>query len=208
MLSVGATELADGTTGSNSAPICASTLKCATGGTEVVASRKTRSMFSSGGGFSNVAGTPPWQRAVVSAYIANSSAVPPAGDFNATGRGSPDIAALGHNYYIRLGGQVVSVDGTSAATPAIAGMLANLNAWRLASGKPVLGFVNPLLYAIYASTPAAFNDVVSGDNQCTESACPCPAKTGFNAAPGWDATTGLGTPNYGMLKAAITAMGI
>ena len=101
-----------------------------------------------------------------------------------------------------------AVDHIAFLADDLAGMLANLNAWRLASGKPVLGFVNPLLYAIYASTPAAFNDVVSGDNQCTESACPCPAKTGFNAAPGWDATTGLGTPNYGMLKAAITAMGI
>ena len=143
MLSVGATELDNGSTGSNSAPICSATLKCATGGTEVVASRKTLSFFASGGGFSNVAPTPAWQAAVVAKYIANASAVPPAGDFNATGRGSPDVAALGHNYYIRLGGQVESVDGTSAATPAVAGMLANLNAWRLANGKPVLGFVNP-----------------------------------------------------------------
>jgi tripeptidyl-peptidase-1 len=208
MLSVGATELDNGSTGSNSAPICSATLKCATGGTEVVASRKTLSFFASGGGFSNVAPTPAWQAAVVAKYIANASAVPPAGDFNATGRGSPDVAALGHNYYIRLGGQVTSVDGTSAATPAVAGMLANLNAWRLANGKPVLGFVNPLLYAISAADPLAFNDITSGDNSCTESACPCPAGTGFFAAPGWDATTGLGTPNYGRIKSAILAMGI
>lgn len=72
--------------------------------------------------------------------------------------------------YIQLGGQVTSVDGTSAATPVVAGMLANLNAWRLSQGKPVLGFVNPLLYAISAADPLAFNDVVQGDNQCTEDA--------------------------------------
>ena len=38
--------------------------------------------------------------------------------------------------------------------------------------------------------------------------CPCPAGTGFNAAPGWDAATGLGTFNYGRIKAQIVAMGI
>jgi tripeptidyl-peptidase I len=171
MLSVGATELSNGQTGAfGKAPICSSTLQCATAGYEVVASHKTMSFFSSGGGFSNVAPTPAWQAAVVANYLKNTSALPPTGDFNATGRGSPDVAALGHNYYIELGGAVSSVDGTSAATPVIAGLLANLNAWRLANGKPVLGFVNPLLYSIAAADPLAFNDVVQGDNQCTEDA--------------------------------------
>jgi tripeptidyl-peptidase I len=189
-------------------PICQATLKCATGGVEVVASRKTLSFFSSGGGFSNVAPTPTWQADVVAAYVANTTAVPPAGDFNATGRGSPDVSALGHGYYIRLGGQVQSVDGTSAATPVWAGIVANLNAWRLQNGKPVMGFINPVLYAVAKANPLAFFDVVSGDNQCTESACPCPAGTGFFAAPGWDAATGLGTPNVAQIKASIEAMGI
>jgi hypothetical protein len=103
---------------------------------------------------------------------------------------------------------VSSVDGTSAATPTVAGLMGSLNAWRIANGKPVVGFVNPLLYTIYAKNPAAFNDVISGDNSCTESACPCPAKTGFGATKGWDATTGVGTPNYGVMKDTITAMGI
>jgi len=71
-----------------------------------------------------------------------------------------------------------------------------------------LGYLNPLLYSIYAKDPTAFNDVLTGDNSCTESACPCPANTGFGAVAGWDAATGLGTPNYEKIKAAITAMGI
>lgn len=208
MLSVGATELSNGITGKTTSPICQGTLQCATGGVEVVASRKTISFFSSGGGFSNVAPTPVWQADVVAAYIANTSAVPPAGDFNATGRGSPDVAALGHHIYIRLGGQVQAVDGTSAATPIWGGIIANLNAWRIANGKPVLGFINPLLYAVSKANPLAFNDITNGDNQCTESACPCPANTGFAAAPGWNAATGLGTPNVGEIKATIAAMGI
>jgi len=108
----------------------------------------------------------------------------------------------------QLGGSISSVDGTSAATPVVAGLIANLNAARLKAGKPVLGFVNPLLYALAAADPKAFNDVMQGDNTCTEDACPCPANTGYYAAPGWDATTGLGTPNYGRWKAGIAAMGI
>lgn len=87
----------------------------------------------------------PLQDAVVAKYLKNTSALPPAGDFNTTGRAAPDVAALGHNYYIELGGSVSAVDGTSAATPVMAGMIANLNAWRLSNGKPVLGFVNPLM---------------------------------------------------------------
>lgn len=37
-------------------------------------------------------------------YLKNASALPPAGDYNATGCAAPDVAALGHNYYIELGG--------------------------------------------------------------------------------------------------------
>ena len=34
----------------------------------------------------------------------------------------------------------------------------------------------------------------------------CLCQTGFDATPGWDASTGLGTPNLGNLIAAIDAM--
>jgi tripeptidyl-peptidase-1 len=204
---VGGTELANGVTGGNSEPICKNgTIQCASGGYEIVASNKVLAFYSSGGGFSNVAPQPSWQATVVNKYLTNSSAVPPPADFNATGRGYPDVAALGHNFFVVLSGSVSSVDGTSAATPSFAGVVALINAQRLAAGKPVLGFANPTLYAAYAEDPLAFNDVVQGDNTCTEDACPCPAGTGYYAAPGWDATTGLGTPNYGRLLAAINSL--
>jgi tripeptidyl-peptidase-1 len=205
---VGATELENGVTGSVPEPICQSQLQCATGGYEIVASNEVLAFFSSGGGFSNVAPQPSWQSTVVNKYLQNTTAQPPAGDFNATGRGYPDIAALGHNYYIELGGEVTSVDGTSCATPVVAGLVADLNAWRLSQGKPLLGFFNPLLYQIYATNPKSFTDVVQGDNTCTEDACPCPAGDGYYAAPGWDACTGLGTPVYSVMKATIASMGI
>ncbi len=173
---VGATELSGGTTGPTKTPICQSTLTCATGGTEVVASNKLLAFFSSGGGFSTLTPRPAWQDTVVSAYLKSKAMLPPAGDFNTSNRAFPDIAALGHNYYVELGGQVNAVDGTSAATPVISGLVADLNAWRISNGKPVIGFFNPLLYAIYGQNPKAFNDVISGDNSCTEGACPCPGK--------------------------------
>ena len=37
------------------------------------------------------------------------------------GRAYPDIAALGHNYYVELGGSPNAVDGTSCSTPVIGG---------------------------------------------------------------------------------------
>ena len=33
------------------------------------------------------------------------------------------------------------------------------------------GFLNPFLYKMYEEHPAAFNDVVKGDNICTEDGC-------------------------------------
>jgi len=206
--SVGATELANGKTGTTKTPICQSQLQCAIGGTEVVASNKLLALFSSGGGFSTVAPRPTWQDAAVKAYLAQKGVTPPAADFNASNRAFPDVAALGHNYAVVIGGSINMVDGTSAATPVFAGLMADINAWRLANNKPVLGFVSPLLYQIYAANPKSYNDITSGDNSCTESACPCPANTGYYAAPGFDATTGLGTLNYGIFKETMAAMGI
>ena len=39
-----------------------------------------------------------------------------------------------------------SVDGTSAAAPTVAGLVALINAHRAKRGRPALGFANPLLY--------------------------------------------------------------
>ena len=53
--------------------------------------------------------------------------------------------------------------------PIFAAVIALANAARLAAGLPVLGFVNPALYAIAVSTPGAFHDITAGNNSCTES---------------------------------------
>jgi len=68
----------------------------------------------------------------------------------------------------------------------------------VAAGKSPLGFLNPFLYA----NPDAFNDITTGSN-------PGCGTNGFEAAPGWDPVTGLGTPNFPkLLAAALEAAGV
>ena len=115
------------------------------------------------------------------------------------------LSALAHAYYIEANGQLSAVDGTSCAAPVWAGIIGLINAHRLRLGRPVVGFANPLMYQIYNITNgAAFHDITEGNNRCTESGCKC--KYGFPAEQGWDATTGLGTPNVGRMIEAIDAL--
>ena len=74
-----------------------------------------------------------------------------------------------------------------------AGVVAQLNYFRLKAGKAVLGYANPLWYQAPASV---FNDITQGNNNATET---CTTGPGFAAAVGWDACTGRGTPNTGRL---------
>ena len=107
-------------------------------------------------------------------------------------------------------GQPFSADGTSAASPAFAGLVALINDARMQQKKSPLGFLNPLIYTLDLLDKSAFNDITSGNNP----GCGTP---GFNvsdlvsfrydysdrcgqATAGWDPVTGLGTPNFGILK--------
>ncbi len=148
----------------------------------------------SGGGFSNTFGIPDYQRDAVAAYQQKCPTIdcPPFKAWNATGRGFPDIAALGGKvnlYCVVEEGSFGGADGTSAATPVNAAVFAKLNDIRLRAGKPPLGFLNPWLYA----NAAAFNDVTTGCNNGG-------SKHGFTATDGWDPATGLGTPNFEALS--------
>lgn len=121
--------------------------------------------------------------------------------YNASGRGVPDIAAQGSQYAVRVSGQWGRVGGTSAATPTVASILALLNDARAAKGIPSLGFVNPLLYK-----RGGLNDITKGASKgCAE--LPSPANGGFPAKNGWDAVTGLGTPDYNQLEKIVTEVG-
>jgi tripeptidyl-peptidase-1 len=210
ILSVGASQLVNGgPLAAPKSPLCAQNPAgvhpCAGSGTEVVCSPATGALIASGGGFSTVAPTPAWQAAAVKAYTAIPGAVPAAGEYNATGRAYPDVAALGHQFPIYAGGQWVNVDGTSCSTPVFAGIIGLANAARLEAGKKVLGFLPPAIYAIAAKKGGAFTDVTKGDNKCTEQGCKAGC-SGFEATVGWDATTGWGTPKVVQLVKELLAL--
>jgi subtilase family serine protease len=79
------------------------------------------------------------------------------------------------------------VGGTSSSSPQWAGLIAIAD--QMAGHD--LGYINPALYTIAnhaAQYAADFHDVTVGNNQTT-------SIPGYSASLGWDAVTGLGTPN-------------
>lgn len=81
------------------------------------------------------------------------------------------------------------VGGTSATAPLWAGLIARINQ---ALGRPV-GFINTILYKFMAS--GVLRDVTTGNNGP------------YGASPGFDACTGLGSPDGVKLLRAFQALG-
>ncbi|KAI0258483.1 tripeptidyl peptidase A [Gloeopeniophorella convolvens] len=139
----------------------------------------------SGGGFSNYFARPSWQDEAVGTFL----------EAPACRKAYPDVSAQSVNFLVVIGGNPELVAGTSVAAPTFAGVVGLLNDARLAAGQPTLGFLNPLLYALKGK---GLNDITKGN-------APGCGTPGFNATTGWDPVTGLGTPNFGELKAIVTA---
>ncbi|TCD70002.1 hypothetical protein EIP91_005252 [Steccherinum ochraceum] len=152
----------------------------------------------SGGGFSNVFPRPSYQDVAVKGFLNKLPKGTYAGLFNPDGRAIPDVAAQADLFRIFLSGRAVSIGGTSAAAPTFAAIISLLNDARLSKKQKPLGFLNPLIYALAREHPKAFNDITVGNNP----GCGTP---GFNATKGWDAITGVGTPNFGVLKELVTS---
>ncbi len=132
-----------------------------------------------GGGVSQMFALPAWQ--------ANAKVPPPPGG-GSGGRGVPDVAgdaAPNSGYNILVDGQSEVVGGTSAVAPLWAGLIALINQKR---GTPV-GFLNPTLYP----AKTGLRDIVSGSNGT------------YSAGPGWDACTGLGSPDGSQLATLLVA---
>jgi len=169
---------------------------------EIGCSSATGGGITSGGGFSTVYDQPSYQSDAVKHYMSVAKNLPPAAQYNGKGRGYPDVSAMGHNFAICVGGQFYTGSGTSASTPLFAGVITLINAARLNAGKAPLGFLNPALYSLPAT---AFHDITSGENNCcagsagSQTCC----TYGFTASEGWDPMTGLGSPNYPNLVAAL-----
>jgi tripeptidyl-peptidase I len=154
--------------------------------------------WTTGGGFNHWNGRPAWQNQQVSGYLNSGITLPNSIYFNASNRAFPDVSAVGHNCAIYQFGWEF-VDGTSCSTPVFAGIITHLNSFQKQKSKPILGFVNPLLYQMYEDDPATFNDITVGTTACTEYEC-CGQDFGFLATQGWDPVGGLGTPNIGRIK--------
>ncbi|KAL4960783.1 peptidase S8/S53 domain-containing protein [Aspergillus stella-maris] len=152
-----------------------------------------RAVDFSGGGFSDRFPRPSYQDASVSEYLDN------LGDkweglYNPSGRAIPDVAAQANNYLIVDQGLIFNTGGTSASAPVFAAIVSRLNAARLKDGKPRLGFLNPWLYSL---NQTGFTDIMDGRSVgCLGGVGVDEPSAGWDATPGWDAVTGLGTPFY------------
>ncbi len=132
-------------------------------------------LWASGGGASNVYAKPGWQSA---------PGVPADGR-----RDVPDVSlsASAHDgYLVPMSGANWCVSGTSLSTPSLAGLMA----LSVQKQNARLGNANPVLYALASNQAkggaAVFHDVAGGNNGV-------PGQSGFDAAPGYDLATGLGS---------------
>ena len=125
-----------------------------------------------GGGISDVFALPDYQK---------NAGIPPSSNDKQIRRGVPDVAGDADpetGYQIFVDGQPSVIGGTSAVAPLMAGLVARLNQ---KAGQPI-GFLNPVLYQ-QADGAGVFHDVTQGNNGA------------YTAGPGWDACTGLGSPD-------------
>lgn len=132
-----------------------------------------------GGGVSSFFPVPPWQKGLkVTRASGGATAL--------SNRGVPDVcgdADPATGYDVRVDGNDIVIGGTSAVAPLWAGLIARINK---AKGTPC-GYVNPQLY----KNPGALRDITKGNNG------------DFEATAGWDACTGLGSPDGKKVAGAV-----
>jgi subtilase family serine protease len=102
-------------------------------------------------------------------------------------RNVPDVAANADTDMVICadGGCPGGYGGTSFASPMWAGIVALANQEAVAAGKPVVGFINPAIYALGGGSayPTQFHDETKG-------------KSGiYSCTTSYDLVTGLGSPN-------------
>lgn len=159
---------------------------------EVACTSDQGGVITTGGGFSTIFSAPSYQTSTIANYFSTlPSNQQPVSGYATNGRGYPDVAMAGFNYEVIIGGKQYALSGTSASAPVVAGFVSLVNAARLASGKPALGFLNP---AIYQYGTQFSNDITSGENNCAASKVCC--DQGFYATKGWDPLTGFGSVDY------------
>jgi len=151
--------------------------------------------FGGGGGFSRLLRRPPFQRGL--------------GRWGDR-RGYPDVALFADPFpgiaeYCRLpnakspncaapggGNPYITGNGTSAAGPLFAGIVALVDQRLRSAGRPPLGYANPLLYRLgRRGGGGALRDIVSGSNSIFWKSC-CKALPGYDRASGWGSVNAAG----------------
>ena len=163
--------------------LVASNVAPATIASETVWNEVLQNEGATGGGVSAVFTKPSYQDNVNVPLSASAS--------HKIGRGVPDVAAdadpvTGVVVMHVDGKHLEPIGGTSASTPLWASLIARLNQGL----KTRCGFLNPVLYGRFSS--GVLRDITAGNNGA------------YSAQPGWDACTGLGTPNGNQLLHALS----
>ena len=142
----------------------------------------------SGGGISpDKIAIPAWQQ--LSGVINSSN------KGSTTLRNGPDVSANANfTFYVCADQTTCTANeygGTSFAAPMWAGYVALVNQQLTASGEPLIGFLNPTIYAqnVTSSYASDFHDVTSGTSGS------------YSAVTGFDLVTGWGSPNSGLISA-------
>ncbi len=171
-------------------------------------------LYGGGGGTSRLFNEPNYQQGVVPDVYT--------GLYGGDNRVLPDISMVGDPTTGMLVGETQTfpngekkydeyrIGGTSLSSPLLAGYIADANT--AAGGR--LGFINPAIYALSKSDPSAFSDIVrshaklaavrndynNGVNSKDGTSFTLRSidrNTSLKAVPGYDDTTGIGTPAGG-----------
>jgi kumamolisin len=111
-------------------------------------------------------------------------------------RGVPDVSAAADpdsGWLTRDYGNWDAAGGTSAATPFWAASMLLAHQYAGKQGVTRRCFLAPILYRLAAAHPSDFHDVRAGGNRY------------YDAGPGWDYATGLGSPDVWNLSRDLTA---
>ncbi len=167
---------------------CGGTTLLASGGnitSETVWNETASNEGATGGGVSIEFALPSYQA---------KAGVPANPETNFVGRGVPDVSGNADpvtGYQVVVDGQNIVVGGTSAVAPLWAGLIALINQ-KLGTS---VGLLQPKLYGLGESVS---RDITSGNNDDSNLGY-------YSAAVGWDACTGLGSPNGTALLDALMA---
>lgn len=148
-------------------------------------------MVTTGGGMSQFFPLPIWQYGITMTYADGTS-------FKPTGRCTSDVSfdsgvygGVGPLPWSAYGGPAISYifGGTSVGSPCWAALTAIANQ----RVRHNVGYINPILYAFKTTlyNTGAFHDITTGDNTAPTGN----TLLGFEATKGWDAPTGIGSPD-------------